>query len=341
MRILVVEDEALIAEGLSIGLQRRGYQTLGPVDTAARAIQMAAEARPDIVLMDIRLKGDVDGITAAEEIHRTQDIPVVFLTANADDATYRRARMAAQYGYVLKPFHERDLLMALDLALHRSRVERELRRSHLTDATISAAVQVGVVATDANGLILFVNPAAEQLLGRELIDLVGRSFTGTLAPVDEATGAALALPTLAPVTLPHHVDALIHTPSGDVPVEMLVAPIVNGDGPAVGTVWTMRDLRAERRQQLQLREINSLLRSITSAADLLSQGDSTDAAAHRETSSSIVEASRRAAALIDQLLHVSRPTAASEEQYLSRVPMTESELEESVPAAAQARSARA
>lgn len=382
VRILVVEDEAMVAEEIAIRLQRRGYQTLGPVDTAARAIQLVSEELPDLVLMDIRLKGDVDGITAAEEIHRTYDVPVVFLTANADDATYRRARMAAQYGYVLKPFHERDLLMALDLAVHRSRVERELRRTNLTHATISAAVQVGIVATDASGLIRFVNPAAEQLLGRALIDLVGRSFTATLTPVDEVTGAPLELPTLEPGTLRHHAVARIRTTSGEVPLDVNVTPIVNGDGRAVGTVWTLRDLRAERRQQLRLREqeklaavgqlaagiaheFNNLLTVITGSADLLADGDPSDAVGNRELSDSIVEASRRAAVLVEQLLHFSRQAPEGEpdadanavivgmegllrvvlgdsielqlrlEEHLGRVRLTAPELEEAVLAIAR------
>jgi len=125
-RILIVEDEALIAEEIADRLGRLGFQIVGQADSADRAIQLAEQVRPDLVLMDIRLKGEKDGVEAAEVISQRLDIAVVFLTAHADEPTFQRAKGTAPFGYVLKPFHERELVVAIEIAIHRHTLERRL-----------------------------------------------------------------------------------------------------------------------------------------------------------------------------------------------------------------------
>jgi DNA-binding NarL/FixJ family response regulator len=124
-RVLIVEDETLIAEELAERLERFGFSVIASVDTADQGIQIATSQVPDLVLMDIRLKGDKDGVQAALEIRREVDIPVVYLTAYSDRATLDRAKQSHPYGYVLKPFHERELQVAIELAMHRHALERE------------------------------------------------------------------------------------------------------------------------------------------------------------------------------------------------------------------------
>src|SRR4051812_7219968 len=119
LSVLVVEDEALIAELIREYLTRLGYQVAGIADTAQDAIETAGRLRPNLVLMDIHLKGDMDGIEAADHIYRHFNIPVVHLTAYSDQATLERARTTAPFGYVLKPFQERDLQIAIEMATYR------------------------------------------------------------------------------------------------------------------------------------------------------------------------------------------------------------------------------
>src|SRR5579864_8804735 len=127
-RALIVEDETLIAEELKERLERFGFLVIAAVDTAEEGIQIATTERPDLVLMDVRLRGEKDGVQAAAEIRQRVDVPVIYLTAYSDRATLDRAKHTEPYGYVLKPFHERELQVTIELAMHRHALERKNRQ---------------------------------------------------------------------------------------------------------------------------------------------------------------------------------------------------------------------
>jgi CheY-like chemotaxis protein len=128
-RALIVEDETLIAEELKERLERFGFLVIAAVDTAEEGIEIATIERPDLVLMDIRLRGEKDGVQAAAEIRQRVDVPVVYLTAYSDRITLDRAKHTEPYGYVLKPFHERELQVTIELAMHRHSLERKARQT--------------------------------------------------------------------------------------------------------------------------------------------------------------------------------------------------------------------
>lgn len=123
-RVLVVEDESLVAFDIERGLERQGYQVTGVVDTGEEAVEHAHVHLPDVVLMDIRLKGQMDGITAATKIQKTDHIPIIFLTAYGDEATLQHAMAAEPYGYILKPFDTAELRAAIEVALLRSAITK-------------------------------------------------------------------------------------------------------------------------------------------------------------------------------------------------------------------------
>jgi CheY-like chemotaxis protein len=116
-RILVAEDETIVALDIKSCLEDLGYEVLGVTDRADEALKLAAAARPDLVLMDIRLKGEMDGIAAAEQIRRRWGIPIVFLTAFSEESTLQRARAAEPLGYIIKPFDDRELQAVIAKAL--------------------------------------------------------------------------------------------------------------------------------------------------------------------------------------------------------------------------------
>lgn len=124
-RIMVVEDETIVAMTLEDALHNMGYVVVGPVSTADEAVKMAGSEKPDLILMDIRIKGERDGISAAEEIGEQYPIPIVYLTAHADEKTLERAMKTQPYGYLIKPFRDRELHSTIEIALYKHRLVRQ------------------------------------------------------------------------------------------------------------------------------------------------------------------------------------------------------------------------
>jgi len=124
-RILIVEDEHIVAMGIKRMLKSLGYTVTGVASSGEDAISKAESTFPDIVLMDIMLKGDMDGVEATREIKERLDIPVVYLTAYSDNNILERAKITEPFGYIIKPFDEKDLYSSIEVALHRQRKEKE------------------------------------------------------------------------------------------------------------------------------------------------------------------------------------------------------------------------
>ena len=167
--ILVVEDESVVAQDIQASISRIGHEVAGWATTAEEALALAEENRPDIVLMDIRLGGEEDGITAAEKIRKSFDIPVVFLTAFADDETLARAKLVGPFGYVLKPFNESDLRIAIEIGASKHEFDRKVDEAHRDLAEESEflnalfeTIPAAVMVVDENQKVRMVNRALEK-----------------------------------------------------------------------------------------------------------------------------------------------------------------------------------
>ena len=150
------------------------------ISTGDEAIELAGELNLDLILMDIRLRGTIDGIEAAETIRRDYDLPVIYLTAYADPETSRRARLTDPHGYLMKPFDERELLIIVDLALYRHEMERKLKESERWLAATLRNIGDTVIATDREWRIRFMNPRAEILTGWDAEAAIGRELAEVL-----------------------------------------------------------------------------------------------------------------------------------------------------------------
>jgi len=128
-RALIVEDEILIAEELKERLSLLGFSVIAAVDSAEEGIAIATRERPDLVLMDIRLKGKKDGVQAAKEIHQKVDVPVVYLTAYSDRLTVERAKGTEHDGFILKPFHARELQSTIEIAMQRHAIRAKQKET--------------------------------------------------------------------------------------------------------------------------------------------------------------------------------------------------------------------
>jgi|UniRef100_A0A7V6DPS8 PAS domain S-box-containing protein len=153
VRVLIVEDEWLVAQGIKESLIDLGYEVVGMAVSGAETLQLAAEQRPDLVLMDILLQGDLDGIEVAARLRQELQIPVIFLTAYADPTTLGRAKVAEPYGYILKPFEVRELHSAIEIALYKTQTEKRLQHLNRVLRAIRNVNQLIVTEKDPHCLI--------------------------------------------------------------------------------------------------------------------------------------------------------------------------------------------
>ena len=164
-RILIVEDESIVALDIQGHLQRNGYEVLGIFSSGENALEKLPDQLPDIVLMDIRLQGQMDGVEAGQIIRNTYGIPVILLTAYADDETIERAKLSEPFGYLVKPFEERELKTTIEMALHRSRLEKKLHESEERYRKLFEDDLSGNFIATEEGDIIDCNPSFVKMFG--------------------------------------------------------------------------------------------------------------------------------------------------------------------------------
>jgi PAS domain S-box-containing protein len=175
-RILVVEDEFITAADIQSHLQEMGYEVPVPLDTGESAVRAAGELKPDLILMDITLNGQMTGIEAAERIWSLYRIPVIYLTAHSEQSTLDRALSSNPYGYVIKPFEASGLRACIEMALFKHGMEEELRESEQTILTLLNAVPDALVLVSRDGRITAINDAMAGRLGWPRRELKGAAM---------------------------------------------------------------------------------------------------------------------------------------------------------------------
>jgi len=264
--IFIVEDEAIVAADLGGKLQALGYEVVGTAATGEEAVAMVGALRPNLVVMDISLQGSMDGVAVAETVQVRYDAPVVYLTAHSDPATLERAKLTSPFGYILKPFDERELATQIELALYKYRAEQQLRQQREWLRVTLTSIGDAVIATDGAGLVTFMNPVATSLTGWTSDEAAGQPVERIFEVVDEQTGEALDRPVAQvlrgcrPVTLPRHA-ALVTRDGRRVPVEDSAAPILDAAGRVIGAVLVFHDATDRRRAEEQLRKHRDELES--------------------------------------------------------------------------------
>jgi two-component system, cell cycle sensor histidine kinase and response regulator CckA len=253
--ILVVEDESIVAKDVRSRLQRQGYEVTSIVATGEDAIDHAGKERPQLVLMDIMLKGTMDGIAAAEIIRQRYDIPVVYLTAYADDQTLQRAKITEAFGYLLKPFEERELQITIEMALFKFDTERRLRQHEQWLAATLSSMGEGVIATDRDHRITFVNPIAELLTGTPQADAVGKPLGEVFRTEeeDDASGHGRSGP---------RPRVLMAANGARIPIDENSSPLQAATGETGGLVIVFRDVTSRRIFERRLVESEANLRAL-------------------------------------------------------------------------------
>lgn len=270
LRLLIVEDESLVALDLEERLGKLGYDVVGVVDNGADALIRAGEGNTDLVLMDIHIHGGMDGIQTAAVLRKTVEIPVVFLTAHADEATLQRAGLTEPFGYVLKPFDERELRATIQMAHYRCRAEGRLRKMERWLSTTLRSIGDGVIATDAEGRVTYLNAMAETVTGWTRADALGLQLSKVFSissqdGCDETSDILRRAMTAGAVVALAEGCFLRRRDGSLVPVSDSFAPIRDDDGTITGFVVIFRDdtahLEAEnerRRLEAKMQEAQRL-----------------------------------------------------------------------------------
>ena len=244
--ILIVEDESIVAMEIAERLVKMGYAVCGTADNGQEAISLVEQHRPDLVLMDIVIKGRLDGIDTAAHLARRYQTPVIFLTAFGDGATIDRAIQTAPYGYLTKPYQATQLRAAIEVALYKCALEQRLRDSEQWFASTLRCVADGVIATDVDGRICFMNASAEKDLGWKLEAVRGHDVEEILVLQD--VHGTRVVPPVVQVLRDKTMGGIsfgnfLFTREGRaLPVDSSAAPIRNDRDEVIGAVVAFRDI---------------------------------------------------------------------------------------------------
>ncbi|MBD2516700.1 response regulator [Nostoc sp. FACHB-973] len=261
VRVLVVEDEYILAINLQESLESLGYTVLDIADSAETAIEKATQLRPNLILMDIRLRGEVDGIQAAEQIWHYLQIPVIYLTGHSDKSTVERATLTSPFGYILKPIREQELYVAIQTALNRYNREQFL-------SSVLRGMGDGVIVVDTELRVKYINQVAEALTGWRWDEAKDKMLTEVVKLIDEQTQLTVENPIIAALQQQTIIYlgscVLLVTKDGTIiPVADSATPLKDNRGVITGAVLVFRDdtqrrlieernLAAERAKQLEI-----------------------------------------------------------------------------------------
>ncbi|MBU2549536.1 MAG: diguanylate cyclase [Proteobacteria bacterium] len=261
-KVLIVEDEVVIARELAACVESFGFDVCGVAVSGRDALAAAEKSRPDLVLMDIVLSGELDGIETASQLRASMGIPVIFCTAYADDERLAQAKVAEPFGYILKPFEGQALRAVMEMALYKSELERKFRKKREQYRALVENINDVVFTIDAEGKVTYVSPVIRRVTGFDPEEIVGRHYTETVHPDDLAriersftrsrSGASEALEFRGF----HKNGSLLHFRASN--------RVMDIDGRLV-TTGILSDVTEQKRAQVELQETNRRLETLIEA----------------------------------------------------------------------------
>jgi len=259
-RILIVEDERIVAKDIRDSLNNFGYEVVDLVVSGEEAIKKAEEHHPDLVLMDIMLKGAMTGIEVAKHIRTTILIPVVFLTAYADEQTLQSAKLSEPFGYIIKPFEDAELHSTIQMAIYRFSMERKLVEREHWLSTILKSICDAVIVTDDKGIIIFVNPVAEVLTGWKQEETLGKNLFEIYKIIDDknigTTDDMLSDLLKDDMFIGRRNQLLVNKDNNIIPVDTVLTNLVDDQKKISGSVVVIRDIT--KRLEAEEKTIESL-----------------------------------------------------------------------------------
>ncbi|WP_420263604.1 diguanylate cyclase [Candidatus Magnetominusculus dajiuhuensis] len=261
-RVMIVEDEGVIAMDIKRTLMDFGYTVTSISSTAGEAIRRAQTDKADVVLMDVVLDGAMDGIEAATLIHSAMGTPVIFLTSYSDEFILERAKITEPFGYLIKPFRDRELYTTIEMALYKDKMQRQLSDSQKWFSTTLMSIGDGVITTNADGHVTFINKAAVRLIGLKEDAAIGLPI-GELITLKDETSEDLSDDAFNPLIVAMAGDTtvsltdflLIANTGRAVPVSMTTAAIKDEQGSILGTAVTFQDQTKRKELEDKLRHM--------------------------------------------------------------------------------------
>ena len=266
-KIFIVEDEAIVAESLNDHLESLGYKVSGQASSGEQALLKISKNKSDLVLMDIMLKGKMDGVETAKQVSSLHGIPVVFLTAYSDSEILKRAKLVNPFGYLIKPYKVRELHTTLEITLYKHRMEKLIKENEHRLNTLLRSIGDGVITADLDGLITSMNPVAEVMTGwseseskqKNLTDLVKLEANGNNNFLHDLFNKTLHGTKVSCVL--NEDSILVSRKGGKIFIDLSSAPIQNEDNQTVGVVFTIRDISSRKKAEIDLFEARQLLQN--------------------------------------------------------------------------------
>jgi len=326
-KILIVEDDGIIADNLATTLTKFGYEVVGSARSGEDAITEAKAVSPNLILMDIHLAGNVNGIDAAAHISEKMNIPIIYLTAYSEDGLLQRAKITEPYGYLVKPIRDRELYATIEMALHKHKLEIQIKENKQWLETTLKSIGDAVIATDEKGFVKFMNPVAEELTGWKQDEAIGHDLKEIFCIINETTRKPVQNPTEKVLQtgkiegLANH-TLLIKKDGREIFIDDNAAPIQDDQGNIRGVVLVFRDISEQRRIESQLRQaqkmeaigilaggiahdFNNILYPMVGYAEM-SMDDLPEESPVRNFLKEILKGTDRAKELIQQILTFSR-----------------------------------
>lgn len=252
-RVLVVEDEIVVARDMQRQLNSLGYDVVGQATEGEQAIALTGQLRPDLILMDIQIAGAMDGIAAAHAIRAQFQLPVIFITAFDADDVIERAKMSEPYGYILKPFSDRELRTSIEMALYKYKIEGQLREREFQLTQTFESSPIGVAIFSVTGAILRVNPAFCRLLGRSKDELLSLSFSDISQGISIETNHQLMQHMLAGGAQSIQVErAFFHKDGHQIFAQLNVGLVRNKEGNPLHFVTQFQDITERKKAESEL-----------------------------------------------------------------------------------------
>ena len=264
-KIFIVEDEAIVAESLNDQLEGLGYIVTGNAPSGEEALRNIKNNLPNLVLMDIMLEGEMDGVETAQQIRELYGIPVIFLSAYSDSETLGRAKLTEPFGYLIKPYKERELHTTLEITLYKHRMEKRVREHERWLDTLLRSIGDGVITVGIDGLLTSMSPVAETLTGLSEAELINKDLLGILQI--EESGIYPIMPDLIDQALDGETVSclvddepiLVNANVKRIVIDFSAAPIRNEQDEIIGAVLTMRDISARKQAEIELSEARQIL----------------------------------------------------------------------------------